>query len=546
MNLLLRSVCIVALLLHTAYAEEEASWSWGKEAKSEEKTEASTEQIQGRQFNEEPVFDTIPFELYEDDQTVLNDTQAEVLIDDILSSQRQGRNLKGYDEVYTDPDVQDALQKGDEGEARNVIKERLCALGLMQCDSFNGKRPYLKPEDLIYAQPVALKPVGRPIATIPVRSRPPYGSPKPVPFPPRPTPPGFVPPGYASPNPGFGPQPIPSIPPRRGYGPQYTSSFNQFGSSSSSFANKPLGPIFNDPIEVPRDPPYSFEPAKPIYKPGATVLNQAANTLVTSSSGVQQHVHHHFHHGDDASVKVPVVINKPAVSASNHISTASSNFVSGTNGFSPITSDAGYYQKEQTIYGGLGTYASNAKPVQENYSPQTFENIGTASFGSSGIGNYNNYASSTVGASVGVYGSTSPFYKKELNLNSNLNGNSIQSPYGQATYANKYQGFQSGVENYDCVCVPYDQCPAQHVIGRKDDLYLPLDPRSLKTDILAEQVVITDGNGTMTVIRVPKNATAANETAEARKVKREAAEETKEGDKEKNVEAVSNQWCTNC
>lgn len=47
-------------------------------------------------------------------------------------SQRQGRALQGYDEVYSDPNVQEALQKGDDGEARNIIKDRLCYLGLMQ------------------------------------------------------------------------------------------------------------------------------------------------------------------------------------------------------------------------------------------------------------------------------------------------------------------------------------------------------------------------------------------------------------------------------
>jgi len=54
------------------------------------------------------------------------------VVDEILVSQRQGRALQGYDEVYSDPNVQEALQKGDDGEARNIIKDRLCYLGLMQ------------------------------------------------------------------------------------------------------------------------------------------------------------------------------------------------------------------------------------------------------------------------------------------------------------------------------------------------------------------------------------------------------------------------------
>lgn len=53
-------------------------------------------------------------------------------------SQRQGRALQGYDEVYSDPNVQEALQKGDDGEARNIIKDRLCYLGLMQVGFIQG------------------------------------------------------------------------------------------------------------------------------------------------------------------------------------------------------------------------------------------------------------------------------------------------------------------------------------------------------------------------------------------------------------------------
>lgn len=63
-------------------------------------------------------------------------------------------------------------------------------------------------------------------------------------------------------------------------------------------------------------------------------------------------------------------------------------------------------------------------------------------------------------------------------------------------------------ENYDCVCVPYDQCPTHDVIGRKDDLFLAIDPRNLKSDIQAENDkdetrVITDGDGNMTVVSCP-------------------------------------------
>lgn len=126
MKLLPLAICLVVLLFQTSLSEEESGWSWGdKEEKKEEK-------IEGRHNIDQSVLDSFVAETgFEEEQTLLNDTQVEGLINDILSSTRQGRNLQGYDEVYTDPDVQDALQKGDESEARNVIKERLCSLGLM-------------------------------------------------------------------------------------------------------------------------------------------------------------------------------------------------------------------------------------------------------------------------------------------------------------------------------------------------------------------------------------------------------------------------------
>lgn len=90
-----------------------------------------------------------------------NDTvayTADDLIDSILASNRQGRNLDGFDEVYSDPTVQDALQKGDDSQARNLIKDKLCTLGLMQCEGASGsdidhKNAFLRPGELIYAQP---------------------------------------------------------------------------------------------------------------------------------------------------------------------------------------------------------------------------------------------------------------------------------------------------------------------------------------------------------------------------------------------------------
>lgn len=87
------SCCSVFLLLVTA---EDDNWSWGKKAINGEKVTVNAS-----------------------------------IIEDILVTGRQGRALEGFDEVYTDPEVQQALTSGNESQARHYIKERLCGLGLM-------------------------------------------------------------------------------------------------------------------------------------------------------------------------------------------------------------------------------------------------------------------------------------------------------------------------------------------------------------------------------------------------------------------------------
>lgn len=70
------------------------------------------------------------------EQPVVNATNIEDVVDAILDSSRQGRNLKEFDEVYTDPSLQEAIQNGDDNEARNLIRDKLCGLGLIQVNNF--------------------------------------------------------------------------------------------------------------------------------------------------------------------------------------------------------------------------------------------------------------------------------------------------------------------------------------------------------------------------------------------------------------------------
>ncbi|XP_057651223.1 uncharacterized protein LOC130890855 [Diorhabda carinulata] len=548
---------VVLLVLHQA-SSEESSWSWGAKTKEETQQEASSndalpdaspKSLNGFYNEQEPLV-AAPSE-YEEIKS--NSTEAEQVIDEIISSTRAGRAIDGFDEVYSDPNVQEALQNGDESEARNIIKDRLCALGLMQCDGVEEKRPFYTPEELIYAQPVSINPVGKPIPTIPLKGNRGvgYGPPKPVPYPNRPSSFSKFPPNKFGPptNSAYYQQ---GKPPRRHFGiPPSKPFYGKPGGNGEiyeggEFFNKP--PTFtsglNDfiqPIE-PETPPYKFEQGSSQFgqhkdkKVEITVHAQGGNAAAVGSvnKGAVEHVHHHYHHNVDDGK--PVVVNPvPIASAAVTTTDLSSSNAFGANfgsfkPSSPISSSSGLGHFASTSDFGSpnhfgfgsgsnnGFGSSNGYPGASNsFQQSTYGGQSIVSYGGSKpiTENYHEPNYGSFGASVGSFGSTN-LYKKELNLNQ-LNNNHLQGGY-----ADKYQGLESArAENYDCVCVPYDQCPAHDIIGRKDDLYLPLDPRNLKSDIDAlneEERVITDGNGTMTVVKVNKdtglNATTVEEVKE--------------------------------
>ncbi|XP_049546097.1 uncharacterized protein LOC125957443 [Anopheles darlingi] len=543
----------------------------------------------------------------------------EDILNFLLDSGRQGRSLEGFDEVYADPSVQDALQNADDAQARNIIKDKLCSLGLMQCEggeAIEGKRPYYP----IYAQqqqpPRRPPPRGPPLPPQQYAQRPPvpppqgpprpqqhqgpYGPPKPMPVPQHKI-------GYAGPQ---------QRPPFVG-GP--SGSFQTGPSYASAYPSKPVGPIYESDT-----PPFEFEPIGdkifegPTYSKPGIVLNEG--TLVKP---VEQHIHHHYHHIDGASDSKTVVVNNPIpidsslLSGSAVVGSGSSGLYSANGGvygagsgsaggFSPLAGAEFDYKELKGVNnnGGFGqsaTYAAQSKPVFEGTSgfgqqgvKQSLYNQGPAQFGSTGSGSNTLYSGEVSGAyqstgNGGFHSSNPALYKKELNVKGPASSNGLGSYTGQNAAYSKYNQYSNGQYSSnggqqfganggqqfgsnggqqfgsnggqfgsnggqfggqysqfangngieDCVCVPYDQCPAQDVIGRKDDLILPLDPRNLKTDIeaAADEVVITDGNGTMTVVRVPKNATTDSgasdksaATTVAKKVsKREAAAATPEG-----------------
>ncbi|BET03234.1 serine protease [Nesidiocoris tenuis] len=285
-------------------------------------------------------------------------------------------------------------------EARHFIKDRLCDLGLGGCGSeeeIEEKRPHVQPHDLIYAQPVHLKPVGRPIPAVPVRG---------------PPPPPYSPSSHV---PSYGPPPPPSGP----YGP-------------------------------PRPVPYRPRPYKPtpVHEPEfeSSILTEKGHHTgigtvsgVVPSAPVQTVVHHHYHHDKD------------------------------------IAALPGLHGASATLTGLNGV-------------PGLYE--GSNSLGSSAI--YSPGSSYATGAFA-----SNPFYKKQLNL---------KQPHSlnYAASANSYESFPPFTRGDDCFCVPYEQCPP-HEVARKEDRREPLiDPRANPTDIQAlgdDEVVVTDGNGTMSVVK---------------------------------------------
>ncbi|XP_011140597.1 uncharacterized protein LOC105183877 isoform X3 [Harpegnathos saltator] len=415
---------------------------------------------------------------------VVNQQSVESIIDDILISNRQGRNLEGYDDVYSDPNVKTALQAGNDTIARSYIKDKLCSLGLMNCEDTEGRRPYysphrdIQPHDVIYAQPVTIRPVGRPLPAIPLKR--PYGPPRPVPLPSSSFSSTF--PGLSLPG-----SPLPGPPlPGHTYGGRPPISF--------------VGPY---PGYKKTGPPF-----KPIYESGVDVgldyedklIDKKQVVLHQSGSPVQQHVHHHYHHGDgtvagsltSGVAPNPVVVPSPSLAGGNGL---------GSYG-----------------YGSGGTYGASYNDF-EDYKKAFKIKTPEANSGPS---------------PAKAYADRYPAYEKpngkqyDANAFQQFGSNSQFDGFnGDYQFSNIRDSNSQSANSDDCVCVPYNQCSAINHAGRKDDLYLAIDPRNLDKDIEAEteEVVITDENGTMSVVRVPKGV---NETEQVEQTKNQQSEWTSE------------------
>jgi hypothetical protein len=492
---------------------------------------------QGRILNNRKNFDTTIEQQLIQEYGTQNATDATVdeLIDEIITSSRQGRNVEGLEEVY-DLNIKEALNNGNDIEARNLIRDKLCDLGLMQCDDLIPKRPQY-PTRVIYSQPppnaqiYSNRPppqnnhIRPPVSSIhqAIPSKGIYGPPKPM--------------------------PLPSSQPPRKIG--FASDLNSYESSSNKFNNY-----------------YEVDPNPTGVKFGYTekptiVVNQGKR----EANGVVQnhHVHHHYVHVDGNSAgntnvvdgTKTVLVNTPIseYSAVNSLSSSyqtsgfgASGAASSLNGFTPMNPNYEYkgVNSGQSNYQGLnsGSY-QGIKPVYEasnnqyasgsNYNKYT-QVTGPAVY-TEGTNGYNPAGSQHV--VQGSYHAAAPeFHKKELNLNGYRGGNGLtgsgyasqQQQQQQNSFHNsqkvpqnnlyskypneQYQGFESNRQDqFDCVCVPFDQCPAQDIVGRRDDLILPLDPRNLPTEIEA-----IDSNSTTTL-------KLTNATTETKKISKRAVDD---------------------
>lgn len=95
------------LSLNILYAAAEKEWSWGSGSK---KTESESQ----------PKLDSSA-----------EGSVSPNVVDEIITTGRDGRMLSGFNDVYQDQDVQDAIASGNDTHARSLVRERLCGLGLM-------------------------------------------------------------------------------------------------------------------------------------------------------------------------------------------------------------------------------------------------------------------------------------------------------------------------------------------------------------------------------------------------------------------------------
>lgn len=394
----------------------------------------------------------------------------------------------------------------------------------------------MSPDELIYAQPVDIKPIGKPIASIPVRGPPrAYGPPKPMP-------------SYLS-RPQKGP------PKRVGYGGNFRPGFSdkygvagssfQFQQSSSGLYNGHEANYVTKPPSYANDSPYSFENNKPSYN------KPSSQSGTKTDSVVQQHVHHHYVHSDGD--KDPKVIIKPVaipVGSVGHLASQSAQsfghqssdiITAGGGDFSGLTS--GGFKPMTGDFGGLNKPVYEADTIYgSQYSHSGFNREGSNVLNQGLPNQYQNNVfedQQKYGNSLGAYGSqNSEFYKKELNVGSASNLYNQGASFGaNGVYQENYHVPKA--QGLDCVCVNYDQCPSQEIIGRRDDLYLPIDPRNKGSEITALTDEQIDNITKLDAAERSQQNTTETETKKVSKRETKENDDDKAEESSKQIEPVS-------
>ncbi|XP_058810636.1 uncharacterized protein LOC131675613 [Phymastichus coffea] len=387
---------------------------------------------------------------------------AQTIIDKILVSNRQGRNLEGYDEVYADPEVKNALQFGNDTLARSYIRNKLCLLGLMNCAELEERHPFysshrdIHPQDVIYAQPVTIKPVGRPLPAIPVKKSVDVHSTETL--------------------------DIES-------GKIYSGSFPPL--LSSSYLNNPP---FNDevPTSFLRPHPGNKLPStshsfKPVYESGfqsGISYDDKFSEEKPDSTNVQQHVHHHYHHNEGSINAKPVIGSRPIVNNAFH------NYGYG-NGGNPLSDFE--YKKNYKIQTSLennvpdtssisssnnyaNRYISYEKPIRDSDFSESHNEKGLKTTQQLNLGPYSSFRINNFGQN-----NYRPSNQFETNIGFSSSNHFITN--------NKFTQSNDRLlttDFVDCVCVQYNRCATLDQAGRKDDNYLAIDPRNIGKNIEAD------------------------------------------------------------
>jgi hypothetical protein len=122
----MRQATLIACLVALA-ASTNAEWAWG--GSNAEQATNSPSAVESAHLTKAVFVDSV----------AQNSTNVDSIIDTIVRSGREGRTLgeDAYQQVASEPAFKRALASGDDAQARQFVKDRLCHLGLMAV-SFNN------------------------------------------------------------------------------------------------------------------------------------------------------------------------------------------------------------------------------------------------------------------------------------------------------------------------------------------------------------------------------------------------------------------------